>query len=202
MKRYAMECIGTFFLTVAISLMVNPVAIGLMLMAMIYVGGHISGAHFNPAISFACFIQNRLKYAEMGMYVAAQSVGALIGLCFFSLLTNSNFTVDIVPGTPLIGSMVIEALFVLVFAWVYLAMNLTDRYKGTAIPGIVLGLTLCNIASVGGLFNPAVAVASMVCNLPKDGMIGGMDMVLIHIVGPLVGAFGASLVFDYFKSEA
>ena len=51
-----------------------------MLMAMIYVGGHVSGAHFNPAISFACFVQKRLKLADMGMYIAAQSLGACLAL--------------------------------------------------------------------------------------------------------------------------
>lgn len=201
MKRYAMEFVGTFFLTVAISLIGNPIAIGLMLMAMIYVGGHISGAHFNPAISFACFVQKRLNLADMGMYIAAQSLGAVAALCFFMMITNNSFTLDMVPGSPLVGPMAIEALLVLVLCWVYLTMNVSNRYKDTAIAGIVIGLTLMAIVSAGSLFNPAVAIASMACNMAKDGVMGGMASVIVYIAGPLLGAFGASLMFDYFRSE-
>jgi aquaporin Z len=201
MKRYAMEFVGTFFLAVAISLIANPIAIGLMLMAMIYVGGHISGAHFNPAVSFVCFIQNRLNFATAVIYALAQSLGALLALCFFMMITNSNFALDVVPGSPIFGPMAIEALLTLVLCWVYLAMNLMSRYKDTAIPGIVLGLTLLAIASAGGLFNPAVAIASIVCGAVKEGTMGGMGSVLIYIAGPLLGAFGASLLFNHFRNE-
>jgi aquaporin Z len=201
MKRYAMECVGTFFLTVAISLIAHPVAIGLVLMAMIYVGGHISGAHFNPAISLVCFMQKRLSLNDMGMYVLAQSLGAALALCVFTALTNSNFVLDIAPGSPMVGPMVIEALFVVLFAWVYLTMNF-GKHKDTAVPGLVLGLTLLAMAFAGGLFNPAVALASMVCSVIKEGMFGTMPGVVTYVAGPLLGAFGASFMYDYFKSEA
>jgi aquaporin Z len=196
-----MECLGTFFLTIAISLIGNPITIGLMLMAMIYVGGHISGAHFNPAITFACFIQNRMKLAEAGMYIAAQSLGAVFALCFFMMITNNSFSLDMIPESPLIGSMAIEALMVLVLCWVYLMMNVSNRYKDTAIAGIVLGLTLMAIVSAGSLFNPAVAIASIACNVVKDGTFGGMASVLVYIVGPLLGGLAGSFIFDYFKSS-
>ena len=201
MKRYAMEFVGTFFLTVAISLIANPIAIGLMLMAMIYVGDHISGAHFNPAISFVCFMQNRLQLNAMAMYMLAQSLGAAAALCFFMMITNGNFTLDVVSGSPLFAPMAIETLLVLVFAWVYVTMNMMNRYKDTAIPGVVLGLTLLAIASAGGLYNPAVAFASIVCSAIKEGNSDFMGVVVVHIVGPLLGALGASFMFDYFKSE-
>lgn len=201
MKRYAMEFVGTFFLTLAISLIANPIVIGLILMAMIYVGGHVSGAHFNPAISFACFIQNRLKLSDMGMYMTAQSLGAALALCFFMMVTGGPFTLDIVPGSPIFAPMSIEALLILVFAWVYLTMNFMARYRDTVIPGVAIGLTLLAIASSGGLFNPAVAVASIVCNLVKEGQFNTVGSVIVYIVGPLLGAFGASFMFDYFKSE-
>jgi aquaporin Z len=202
MKRYVMEFVGTFFLTVAISLIGNPIAIGLMLMAMIYVGGHVSGAHFNPAISFACFVQNRMKAADMGMYIAAQSLGATLALCFFMMITNNSFTLDMVPGSPMFGPMAIEALLVLVLCWVYLTMNVSNRYKDTAIAGFVIGLTLMAIVSAGSLFNPAVAIASIICNVIKDGgAFGGMSSVVVYIAGPLLGGFAASYMFDYFRSE-
>ena len=202
MKRYAMEFVGTFFLTIAISLIGNPIAIGLMMMAMIYVGGHVSGAHFNPAISFACFVQNRLDFSHMIQYVLAQSLGALLALCFFMMITNNSFALDMVPGSPVMGPMAIEALLILVLCWVYLAMALDNRYKNSVVPGLVIGLTLMAIVSAGSLFNPAVAIGSMVCSLAKDGVFGGgMPAVIVYIAGPLLGALAASFMFDYFKSE-
>lgn len=202
MKRYAMEFVGTFFLTVAISLIANPIAIGLMLMAMIYVGGHISGAHFNPAISFVCFMQKRLDLVNMAKYAIAQIIGAFFGLCFFGMITNTSFALDVVAGSPIVAPMAIEGLLVLVFAWVYLAMNMMNRYKDTAIPGVVLGLTLLAIASAGGLFNPAVALASIACDVFKGGAAAGAGSLMVYAVGPMLGACGASFMFDYFKSEA
>lgn len=202
MKKYAMEFVGTFFLTVAISLTGNPLMIGLMLMAMIYVGGHVSGAHFNPAISFACFVQNRLKLADTGMYILAQSLGATLGLLFFMMVTNSSFSLDMVPGSPIVGPMSIEGLLVVVLCWVYLTMNFDNRYKNSVIPGIVIGLTLMAIVSAGSLFNPAVAIASMACNLVKDGSCAGLASMVVYIAGPLLGGLAASFMFNYFKSEA
>lgn len=199
MKRYAMELIGTFFVTIAISLIGNPIAIGLMLMAMIYIGGHISGAHFNPAITFACLVQNRLKLDEAAKYIAAQSLGALLALCFFMMITNNSFTLDMVPGSPLIGPMAIEGLLTMLLCWVYLVMNYENRYRNSMIPGFVIGMTLMAIVSAGSLFNPGVAIGSMICNTVKDGM---MASVLVYIVAPLFGGFVASFMFSYFRSEA
>jgi len=203
MKRYLMEFIGTFFLTVAISLTANPITIGLMLMAMIYVGGHVSGAHFNPAISFACFIQNRLKLADMGFYIAAQSLGACLALWFFMLITNNPYSIEMVPGNYVAGPLAIEMLLVSVLCWVYLMMNYTNRYRDSTIPGIVIGLTLMAIVSVSqsGLFNPAVAIASIGTNLIREGSIGEMGSILVYIVGPLLGAVGGAFKFGYFKPE-
>jgi len=201
MKRYAMEFVGTFFLTIAISLIGNPIAIGLMLMAMIYVGGHVSGAHFNPAISFACFVQKRMNLADTAMYVIAQSLGAALALCFFMMITSNSFTLDMVPGSPLVGPMAVEALLVLVLCWVYLTMNFTTRYKNSFIPGFAIGLTLMAIVSAGSLFNPAVAIASVACGIAKEGTAAGVASLIVYVAGPLLGGVFASYMFDYFKSE-
>ncbi len=201
MKRYAMEFVGMFFLTIAISLIGNPIAIGLMLMAMIFVGGHVSGAHFNPAISFACFMQKKMDLAETVKYIVAQSLGALLALCFFMMITNNSFTLDMVPGSPLIGPMMIEGLLTMVLCWVYLVMNYDNRYRNSVIQGFAIGLTLMAIVSAGSLFNPGVAIGSMVCNLAKDGMMGGMGSVMVYVVAPLIGGAAASFVYSYFKPE-
>jgi aquaporin Z len=201
MKRYAMEFVGTFFLTVAISLIGNPIAIGLMLMAMVYVGGHISGGHFNPAISFACLMQNKIDISETIKYIVAQSLGALLALCFFMMITNNSFTLDMVPGSPLVGPMAIEGLLVVVLCWAYLVMNYHQRYSNASIAGFVMGLTLMAIVCAGSLFNPAVAIASIACTAVKEGTFGGVASIMVYIVGPLLGGLVASFLHNYFKSE-
>jgi len=196
-----MECVGMFFLTVAISLIGNPIAIGLMLMAMIYIGGHVSGGHFNPAISFACLVHNKMNLVETIKYIAAQSIGALLALCFFMMITNNSFTLDMVPGSPLIGPMAIEGLLTMVLCWIYLVMNYDNRYRNSMIPGFAIGMTLMAIVSAGSLFNPGVAIASMACGMAKDGMMSGMGSVMVYIVAPLLGGADASFMYGYFKAD-
>lgn len=201
MKRYMMEFVGTFFLTVAISLVGNPATIGLILMAMIYVGGHISGAHFNPAVSVACFVQNRLRLNDMGCYIAAQSLGACLALWFFCLITNNPYTIDMVPGNYVAGPFAIEALFMLVFCWVYLTMNFSNRFRESTVPGVVIGLTLMAIVFAGSLFNPAVAIAAIVGNIVREGSIGEFGTILVYIIAPVIGAVASSFMYGYFKPE-
>lgn len=196
-----MEFIGTFFVAMAITLISNPITIGMILMAMIYIGGHVSGAHFNPAVSVACFVRNKLKLVDMGWYILAQSLGACLAIWFFGLITNNPYSIEMVPGNYVVGPMALEGLLILVFCWVYLVMNF-GRYKDTNIPGIVIGLTLMAIAAAGSLFNPAVAIASTACSLIRDGAMGEMGSILVYIVGPVIGATAASFLFGYFKSEA
>jgi aquaporin Z len=199
MKRYLMEFIGTFFVAMAITLISNPITIGMMLMAMIYIGGHISGAHFNPAVSFACFVHNKLKLADLGWYIVAQSLGACLAIWFFGLITNNPYSIEMVPGNLVVGPMALEGLLILVLCWVYLVMNF-GRHKDSH-PGIVIGLTLMAIAAAGSLFNPAVAIASTACSLIKDRTIGEMGSILVYIVGPLIGGAVASFLFGYFKTQ-
>jgi glycerol uptake facilitator-like aquaporin len=196
-----MECIGTFFLTVAISLTGNPIAIGLVLMSMIYVGGHISGGHFNPAVSLVFFLQKRLSMNHLFLYSGAQSVGAFLALCLFMMVTNNVFSPEIIPGSSVVAAMTMEALLTAVLCWVCLTMGTTRMYSSTSLAGLVIGLTLVGIAFIGGLFNPAVAVGSFGCNLFKIGVLGDVATVIVYVAGPFFGSVLASLAFNSFNSE-
>jgi glycerol uptake facilitator-like aquaporin len=112
------------------------------------------------------------------------------------MITNNMFVPEMAPGTSLIAAMTIEALFVMVFCWICLTMLVGNRYKQTSLQGIIIGLTLTAIAFIGGLFNPAVAVGSLVCNLVKSGVMIDFATVMVYVVGPLIGGFVASYVYN------
>jgi aquaporin Z len=202
MKRYVMEGIGTFFLTLAISLTGHPIAIGLMLMAMIYVGGHVSGGHYNPAVSLVMFLEKSLSLHGLFRYWAAQSAGATAALFLFMMITNNMFVPEMASGTSTFAAMAIEALFVLVLCWVVLVMLMSNNYKASSIHhGFIIGLTLTAIAFIGGLFNPAIAVGSIICNVIKVGTMADMPNIMVYVVAPLAGGLAASYLFNASHSD-
>jgi aquaporin Z len=86
MMKYLVELIGTFFLVATVGFTVvepgagtlAPLAIGSVLMVMVYAGGHVSGGHCNPAVALAVWLRGRCPTTDVAWYMAAQVVGALI----------------------------------------------------------------------------------------------------------------------------
>src|SRR5216683_2678358 len=103
--RLITELVGTFiFLSViALSGPAGPLAIGTALMAMVYMGGHISGAHYNPAVSFGAFLSRKLGAVDMAGYWVAQLVGAALAFTFGYLVSNHSPGVDRVRKWRLVG---------------------------------------------------------------------------------------------------
>jgi aquaporin Z len=86
LNKYIVECIGTFFLVTTIGLTVlkpgdvgnlAPIAIGAVLMVMIFAGGYISGGHYNPAVTLAVFLRGKCSRADAALYMVSQTLGAL-----------------------------------------------------------------------------------------------------------------------------
>ena len=202
MQHFVMELIGTFFLTVAISLTGNPLAIGLMLMAMIYVGGHVSGGHYNPAISLAVWMRGKLHTNDLACYVVAQTVGALLGFWLFTIITDRVFATEVAPGVQLGVAVFMEALLVMALVWVFLTVTMMTKFKGSMLYGFIIGLTLMSISVIGGLFNPAVAAGAMICSIMKGGAFHNMNNMLIYIVGPLIGGALSTFVYQYVNPKA
>ena len=86
MRKLLMEFIGTMFLVLAIAFTGNPLAIGIMLMVMIYMGGHVSGAHYNPAVSIAIWMRGKMEAKELPGYIAAQIAGAFTASFIYYLI--------------------------------------------------------------------------------------------------------------------
>lgn len=203
--KYLVEFIGTFFLVLTITCVVlsitpenglgnlAPIAIGSSLMVMIFAGGHISGAHYNPAVSLGAAIRGALPWAEMPIYWVAQIAGgaaaALLGTFLIGKTGGGNaadFNVTKALIAEIIGT----------FALVYVVLN-TATSKGTegnSFYGLAIGFTVTAMAYTlggisGGAFNPAVAVGAS---------LGGLftwSNIWVYIVGNLVGAALAAIVF-------
>lgn len=204
MKKYVMESVGTFFLTFAVcftSFTGNPIPIGLMLMAMIYIGYHISGSHYNPALSLAVCMRNRLSMHDLGMYTLAQFLGAFFAVWVFGHVTETLYSPEVASDVALRISMGMETLLTFVFCLTALSVSMLERYKTHVSHGVVIGLTLMAIVFIGGIFNPAIAGAALVWNWIKDGSFVGLTPILVHIVGPLVGGALASFMYAYLNEE-
>ena len=194
-KNYMAELIGTFFLTFAICLTGNPLAIGLILTAMIYIGKNISGAHYNPALSLAAWFKGKLSDQDLAGYIGSQMVGALIACVLFFILSNNTHTPHPLESIKLWEALLIEALFSFIFVSVWLALD-AEKTKSTT-DGLVLGLTLtavlfCAGELTGSTFNPATGLGALLFSAIKTGPHGLINMITYGF-GPLLGALLATI---------
>lgn len=204
MKDYFMEFLGAMFLVLAIALTGNPLAIGMMLMAMVYIGGHVSGAHYNPAVTISVWIRGRLNSGKIFGYMTAQVLGALAAACIFYFLLGKIFLPSPAIGIPLWSSIAIEMLFTFVLSSVILVVATSKKLEGNHIYGAAIGLTLAAIAYAGGnisggVYNPAVAIGPMIfnsfINWPSFGNLA------IYLIGPFAGGILAAYLFRYFNAK-
>ncbi len=204
MKSYLTEVIGTFFLVLTIGLTVldgtafAPLAIGSIFMIMVYMGGHISGGHYNPAVSLAVFIRGKLEARELLPYWVSQIVGAFLAAVTVYLILGETFAPA--PGadaTPL-GVLLVEFLFTFALALVVLNTATASATAGNSYFGLAIGFTVMVGAFSGGpvsggAFNPAVGVGPILMNaIVSDGSWGNL---WYYLVGPLAGGAAAAWVF-------
>src|SRR5437763_3459109 len=169
MNKYITEFIGTFFLVLTIGCtgigagagVIAPLGIGAALMVMIYAGGHISGGHYNPAVTLGVWVRGRCATADVAPYWIAQVIGAVLASLVLNYLKG-----DVTPKPMVlrIGPALL-AEFLYTFALVYVVIN-TATAKGTAnnsFYGLAIGFTvLAGAFSVGSIsaaaFNPPLAI--------------------------------------------
>ncbi|MBW3084849.1 Aquaporin Z [Austwickia sp. TVS 96-490-7B] len=192
------EAIGTFFLVLTIGCTVltdqplAPVAIGSVLMVMIFAGGHISGAHFNPAVTLAVTLRGRLRSNQLPMYWACQIIGGAAGALSAVALTRrhtGNPTVNITTA-----GIAAEFLFTLALCWVVLNVATSRDHADNHFYGVAIGFTvLAGAVAVGSIsgaaFNPAVALGVGIM-----GLIG-WPAVLVWAVTQLAAGGVAAVLF-------
>jgi len=213
MKKLAVEFIGTFFLVftigcVIVSGNVNPaLAIGSILMVMVYAGGHISGAHYNPAVTLAVLIRGRIKTGEAVQYWIVQLVAGIIGaLCAYSV-TGSNpnsIHYDYTANATLSEALAAEILGTFALAYVVLNVATSKNTAGNSFYGLAIGFTVGAMAAAvgkisGGAFNPAVGLGRSIGDAIATG--NGMSSSWIYLVGPGLGGTLAGIVFKMLNPD-
>ena len=200
MKKYLTEAIGTFFLvlTVGCTVISNqpiaPLAIGAALMVMVFAGGHISGGHYNPAVTLGVWLRGRCPSGCVPFYWLSQILGAAAASAVATILVGRPEQAPMSPA-PL-PSFIAE--FAFTFALVYVVLNVATA-KGTennSFYGLAIGSTVMvgafSVGAIsGGAFNPAVAFGAALMGLMSWSSIG------FHIVAELAAAALAALVFKY-----
>ena len=206
MKNYITEFIGTFFLVLAIGLTGNPLAIGVMLMVMVYMGGHISGAHYNPAVSIAMIFRGLLSVKEAINYILSQLAGAILAAFLVNWLSESileliPMKVGPNPNVSVLQILVVEAVFTFALVLVILNVATNPKTEGNSYYVLAIGFTIMAAAFAGGkisggVYNPAVGTGPILV----DAIMGDGDTLSYlwyYLVGPITGAVLATYIYKF-----
>jgi aquaporin Z len=210
MRKTMTEFIGTFFLVLTIGLTVlggtplAPLAIGASLMIMVYMGGHVSGAHYNPAVTLALSLRGKLPAKDLLPYMGAQIAGALAAALIVRAITGHTFAPAPASSTSALAALLVEFLFTFALALVVLNVATSSRTQGNSYYGLAIGFTVMVGAFAGGpisggAFNPAVALGpTLVDALLGSGTFGHL---WLYLLGPFLGGIVAALVFRIQERE-
>ena len=205
MRKYITEFIGTFFLVLTVGLTVlgespmAPLAIGSSLMVMVYMGGHVSGGHYNPAVSLAVLLRGKMaSVGEFAIYVVSQCAGAVAAALVVYAILGRTFAPAPAATATVTGALTVELLYTFALALVVLNSAVAVKTLGNSFYGLAIGFTIVVAAFAGGpisggAFNPAVGLGPIVVNALLGG--GTVANLWIYLVGPLVGGALAAGVF-------
>jgi aquaporin Z len=200
MKNALVEFVGSLFLVLVVGLTVvppnvgpfAPLAIGAALAALVYAGGHISGGHYNPAVTLAAWLRGRNATKEIAPFMLAQLLGG-VAAGYLVLFFRSGNTAP-VAAHDAVKALTAEFLFTFLLAYVVLNTTISSRSAGNASYGLAIGLAFCAglyaaTPLSGGALNPAIAVA--MCVMGLEAWSG----LWIPFVGSFAGAALAATVY-------
>ncbi len=211
MRNYVTEFVGTFFLVLTIGLTVldgtplAPLAIGSSLMIMVYMGGHVSGGHFNPAVSLAVFLRGKMASGgEMMRYWAAQIAGAIVAALAVRAIVGTTFAPAPADGSTTSAVLLVEFLYTFALALVVLNSAASAKTHGNSFYGLAIGFTVVVGAFAGGpisggAFNPAVGIGPIAIDATMGS--GTWSALWLYLVGPLLGGAAAAVVFGLQERE-
>jgi aquaporin Z len=201
---YVVEAIGTFFLVFTVAAAAGsgsplaPLAIGAILMVMIYAGGHISGGHYNPAVTLAVLVRHRIGMRDAAGYWIAQLVGGLLAAVVMREVVNppqaATTATMTLTGHILVAAFVVELLFTFALCFVVLNVATSKSHPDNSFYGLAIGFTVVAGAFAvggisGGAFNPAVTFGAAVM-----GMFAWSTL-WVYLLAQLIAAVAAGAVF-------
>jgi aquaporin Z len=202
MKKYLVEFIGTFFLVFTVGATVippgvglfAPFAIGAALMVMIFAGGHISGGHFNPAVTFAVWIRGHCPTRDVIPYWIAQIAAAVLAAGSMHFFKPEGAAQAMVIGVK--AALLAEFIFTFALAWVVLNTATAKGTKDNSFYGLAIGMTVMTGAYAvggisGGAFNPAVATGVTLMGL------SGWGHLWVFFSSELLAAAAAAFAFKF-----
>jgi len=201
MRKYITEFIGTFFLVFTIGMVVisgkgdfAPIAIGSILMTMIFAGAHVSGAHYNPAVTLAVLLRGRMGAAEAVGYWIIQFIAGAVAAFVVSFLIPGSMPEAASEMADTTHGLIAEIIGTFALAYVVLNVATAKGTVGNMFYGIAIGFTVLSMAYAvggisGGAFNPAVAVGISIMKL------AAWNDIWVYLVGCFGGAALAALVF-------
>ena len=239
LKKLIAECIGTFVLVfvacgVAVwtdgDVVATSLAFGLVIVAMAYSIGNISGCHINPAVSLAMAIRKKISWKEFALYVAAQFVGAIIGALLLGIILknfadNANLklfhslggneiqgSLKVVKNGELklnamsyVGAFLVEVI--LTFVFIIAILGVTDgKFHDGKHAGLVIGLTLTLVHLFGMGFtgtsvNPARSFAPALFQFFGKNK-DSFKQVWIWLAAPMAGSALAAFVYSFFTNDS
>lgn len=211
MRKAVAEAVGTFALVFAgcgsimvaerfpgtVPVSIIPIVFGLVVAAMIYAVGHISGAHFNPAVTFAFAIARHFPGKDVVVYWAAQFLGALAAIFLLYLILPKGVEYGAtIPKVDLLPAVIWESILTFFLMFVIIAVATDTRAEGT-MAGAAIGATVMLAAFVGGpvtgaSMNPARSLAPAIAQ-------GRLDVFWVYVLGPLFGAALAALLYNWIR---
>jgi len=207
MKKYVVELIGTFFFVLTIGCVVvsgaagNAAAlpIGSALMVMVYAGGHVSGGHYNPAVTLGVTLRGRCSWGEAPIYMASQLFGSALAAVVVKYL-EAKAKAPVPMALDLGPALLAEFLFTFALVWVVLNSATSKDTAGNSFYGFAIGFTVLigayavgNIS--GGAFNPAVALGIAILNVTE------LANLWVYWVPEFIAAVAAAFTFRWVNSD-
>src|SRR5258708_30680971 len=199
-RKLVVEFVGTFFLVFTVGASVRtgtsvaPLAIGAVLMVMVYAGGHISGGHYNPAVTIAAVGRGRIGAGDAIGYWVTQLVAGLLAAAVVRATVSTSQAHPLAPtGHALASALIVEFLYTFALAYVVLNVATSKDHPDNSFYGLAIGFTvLVGAVSVGaisgGAFNPAVVLGGAAMGLFAWST-------LLYLVPQLIAGVAAGLVF-------